>query len=354
MDNFNGYYGDSFHINQSYEYQQYMAKQNERRMLKKNAMILGVLLLMYELLIFLMGYVFYFAFVSIKTGGAVLSWTEVRTYFDQHQELVYSTAFGMAYSSFVVIVSFALVMIIARFGFKVNIGHIYRFEKGQGKTACKCFPAVMTVNLAISLIIGYISMYLSGLGVVVPEADFSYSDTSAMAFVFQILYGVIIAPIVEESIYRGLAIHLLKPYGKRMAVVISAVIFGLMHGNIAQAVNGICFGLVMGTITVQCGSIIPTVMIHIMNNALAEIPDIADVLGSDIGYELYLAAVIVCLVLGTLVMFANHRRIRLPKDEGCVMNSTERYNTALLNPPMLLYWCYIAYVFISSFIEANF
>ncbi len=349
-------YGGSPYRDGNYDYQLYMARNNEKHALKRNAMFLGILLLAYEILIYVSGYLFYYIYADIATGSFVWKWSDIRDYFLSHPELNGSTTFEMLYSSVVIVLSFMLLMIIARFCFKINLKHIYRFEKGQGKTAAVCFPPVMLLNLLISLVIGILYSVLGANGITVPDADFSYSDASASAFFFQLLYGVIIAPIVEESIYRGLAIHLLKPYGKKMAVILSALIFGLMHGNIAQATNGFIFGLVMGTITVNCNSIIPTIMIHIMNNSLAEIPDIADIVprGGDVVYDIYLAMAIAMLVFGTLVIFACYRKVRLPKDENCVLSSSERYKTAMLNLPMIAYWCFIGYGFVKSFIDANF
>lgn len=343
----NGYY------DQNYSYQLYMARQNERRLLSKNARTLGILLLIYELLQFISGYVFQVLFVRSKSGELMLSRAEMSDFFSNNLHYI-DTTFEMAYSATVIGASFIILMVVAKAMFRIDLKSIYHTEKSHARTVIVCMPAVMLVNLAISLIIGIVTMYLSSNGIILPEADFSYSDASASAFFFQIFYGVIMAPIVEETLYRGLTIHLLKPYGKGMAVIISSMIFGLMHGNVSQAVNGFCFALVMGTITVYSNSIIPTICIHMINNALAQIPDISDVIGSDMLYEVYLALMITCLVLGLLVIFVYHKKIRLPKDDGCVLAKGERYKAVMLSVPMIVYWCYIAYIFIDSFIWANY
>lgn len=354
MNDFGYGYNAFNNMNSNYDYQLYLARQNEQRLLKKNSVTLGVLLLLYELLCYLSGRAALMIFAYLHDGELVnpFSRPELNELFNKSS--IYSTtAFSMGYSSVVVFISVVLLLLTARSFFNIDLRHIYRFEKGQGKTIIRCFPAVMLANLAVSYVIAIISMYFSEAGITIPEADFSYTDTSFLAFFFQILYGVVIAPLAEETIYRGLTIHLLKPYGKGMAVIISSLVFGLMHGNISQAVNAFFFGLVMGTIAVSCNSIVPTIAVHMLNNALAQIPDIAEIMGSDTLYDIYLAFAILMLVLGLLVIFAYHKKIRLPKDEGCVLRHSERYKTAMLSLPMLCYWAFIAYTFIRSFISAN-
>ncbi len=357
MDNFGyggfGGFNNFNNMNMNYDYQLYAARMNERRLLKRNASILGVLLLLYELLCYVVGRVTLFVIVYIHSGVLAFPVGSSFNNILRGDDFYFSTAVNMGFSCIVVVVSVIVLLLIARLGFKVDLTHIYRFEKGQGKTIATCFPAVMLTNLALATIIGMIVSYLSSYGITVPQADFSYTDISAAAFAMQILYGVVIAPLAEETLYRGLAIHLLKPYGKGMAVIISSLVFGLMHENIPQAVNAFCFGLVMGSITVSCNSVIPTIVVHMLNNALAQIPDIADIIGNDALYQVYYALAILSLVIGLYIIFAHHRKIRLPKDENCVMQTGERYKTAMLCMPMVFYWLYLAYQYISSFILAN-
>lgn len=355
MDNFGygGFGGFNNFNNMNYDYQLYAARMNERRLLKRNASVLGILLLLYELLCFVVGKITIFVLIYLHSGEMVMPFGSRYNSILDGDDFYYSTAVNMGYSCIVVGVAVIALLLIARLGFRIDLTHIYRFEKGQGKTIVTCFPAVMLTNLALAAIIGIVVSYLSSYGITVPQADFSYTNISASAFALQLLYGVIIAPVAEETLYRGLSIHLLKPYGKGMAVIISSLVFGLMHENIPQAVNAFCFGLVMGSITVGCNSVIPSIVVHMLNNALAQVPDIADIIGSDALYQVYYAIAILCLVIGLYIIFANHRKIRLPKDDNCVMRTGERYKTAMLCMPMVFYWLFLAYQYISSFILAN-
>lgn len=52
---------------------------------------------------------------------------------------------------------------------------------------------------------------------------------------FMLLYAAVIAPVSEELVYRGFVMSSIKKYGKVFAIVVSSVLFGVMHGNLPQA-----------------------------------------------------------------------------------------------------------------------
>lgn len=79
------------------------------------------------------------------------------------------------------------------------------------------------------------------------------------------LYVGFLGPIAEELLCRGLVLRLLQPYGKRFAIVLSALLFGLYHGNIVQIPFAFLVGLVLGYVTVEY-SIVWAMVLHIINN----------------------------------------------------------------------------------------
>lgn len=79
------------------------------------------------------------------------------------------------------------------------------------------------------------------------------------------LYSAILAPIAEEVLFRGYVLRSLQPYGKRFAILGSAILFGLFHGNLLQTPYAILMGLILGYVTVEY-SIGWSVAIHMFNN----------------------------------------------------------------------------------------
>ena len=81
-----------------------------------------------------------------------------------------------------------------------------------------------------------------------------------------ITVAVIIAPIVEEFIFRKLIIDRLSVYGNVFAIIISAALFGLFHGNLYQMFYAFFLGLLMGYLTVKGGSWLWGAGLHVFLN----------------------------------------------------------------------------------------
>lgn len=79
------------------------------------------------------------------------------------------------------------------------------------------------------------------------------------------LYVALIGPVAEEVLFRGLVLRSLQPYGKRLAIVASAVMFGVFHGNVIQIPYAFAVGLVLGYAAAEF-SILWAIVLHLFNN----------------------------------------------------------------------------------------
>ena len=81
---------------------------------------------------------------------------------------------------------------------------------------------------------------------------------------------VIAAPILEELIFRGIMLDgLLRIYSPTKAVIVSSLLFGLIHLNPAQFVGGALVGGFMGWVYVHTRSVMATILIHAVFNLTA-------------------------------------------------------------------------------------
>ena len=81
---------------------------------------------------------------------------------------------------------------------------------------------------------------------------------------------VIAAPILEELIFRGIMLDgLLRIYSPTKAVIVSSLLFGLVHLNPAQFVGGALVGGFMGWVYVHTRSVMATILIHAVFNLTA-------------------------------------------------------------------------------------
>jgi membrane protease YdiL (CAAX protease family) len=78
-----------------------------------------------------------------------------------------------------------------------------------------------------------------------------------------------LVPFVEELTFRGLGFHVLRPYGKWVAIVGTGVLFGLSHGLLLSLPIIIVFGCVLAWLREQTDSVFPGMVLHGAFNLIA-------------------------------------------------------------------------------------
>lgn len=78
--------------------------------------------------------------------------------------------------------------------------------------------------------------------------------------------GVLIAPIMEEIIFRWLPYKKLAAYGEKTYIVWTSIIFGLFHLNFGQSLYATLLGFLFAIITYKTGSIKYSMILHVMVN----------------------------------------------------------------------------------------
>ena len=98
-------------------------------------------------------------------------------------------------------------------------------------------------------------------------------DSQVISGIGGILYGCIFGPIAEEIGFRGVLLGgLLKTRCRPwVAILISAIAFGLLHRFPLAFFGSIVFGIIVGWMYWRTGSIIPGIIAHIANNSLTGI-----------------------------------------------------------------------------------
>ena len=91
------------------------------------------------------------------------------------------------------------------------------------------------------------------------------SATSVSTTVSMFLYASFIGPIAEEIVYRGFVLRCLEKYGKLAALIVSSVLFGIMHANLPQGIFAFGVGLILGYVALEY-SIGWSIALHIFNN----------------------------------------------------------------------------------------
>lgn len=89
------------------------------------------------------------------------------------------------------------------------------------------------------------------------------------SFILAVIVLALIPAIGEELIFRGVVLNgLRKRFSDVKAVLLTALLFALMHANLQQLVYPFLLGAVMGWVAVRTGSLISSIIIHFTNNFL--------------------------------------------------------------------------------------
>lgn len=116
------------------------------------------------------------------------------------------------------------------------------------------------------------NMFVSVLQMFMPEFMIdSYSGAQNAIYnsgvAVQFVAAGFTAPIVEELIFRGLIYNRLKDMvNVKWAVILSAVLFGVFHGNWVQAPYAVIIGLVAAFVYEKYKSIIAPILLHMTVN----------------------------------------------------------------------------------------
>lgn len=128
-----------------------------------------------------------------------------------------------------------------------------------------------------------------------------------------LLYAVFGAPVIEELIFRKTLLDVLHPYGQRCAALVTALLFGLMHGNSGQFLLAFLLGLLFAAVYLKTGNILYTMLLHFVINLTASVPELLLYFGIDIGniFETYILAGLTVAGLVTLFLIRKNKLFRL-------------------------------------------
>ena len=163
-----------------------------------------------------------------------------------------------------------------------------RFEREKILPALMPMPPIMLAVMGISAVT---SLILTSLGATA-IADVS-GDLLTVLFRHALMPAVL-----EELLFRYVTIKLLFPYSRRAALVISSVTFALIHVNLFQIPYALFAGFALGALTLTSGSVLPAIILHVLNNAVSVIW----MRNADVWWIIILALVILTLISAVYII----------------------------------------------------
>ena len=156
---------------------------------------------------------------------------------------------------------------------KEKLSEVGSFGKPKNKRLI--FPLIL-VGLGVC---GFSNFITSAAGMLFQSLGFEYNTvsyetpTDPFGIILSFVATAITPALVEEFAMRGVLLGVLRKYGEGFAVVVSALVFGFMHGNFVQIPFAFFLGLFFGYAVIKTGTIWITVIIHFINNFISVLFD---------------------------------------------------------------------------------
>lgn len=156
-------------------------------------------------------------------------------------------------------------------GFASKYGQLgKRFKSGISYS----LTHIPTLIMCTLIVYGFAELVVVGYALAAPEYVKQYEEIAESLIInnnyINILVVAILAPIGEECLFRGLILErLCRCMPALVAIVIQALLFGVLHGNLVQGSFVITLGLVNGYIVCRKKSIIPAIVIHGLQNGVS-------------------------------------------------------------------------------------
>lgn len=134
-----------------------------------------------------------------------------------------------------------------------------------------------------------------------------------------IIFVVILSPIIEEIIFRGIILDKLRGYGDRTAIWFTALTFALFHGNLSQFFYAFVLGLIFGYVALKTNTIKYAIILHIGVNMFGSLIMPALALSENIILAALAGIIVIFFIVAGVILFAtNYKKIDLEPKENRV------------------------------------
>lgn len=161
------------------------------------------------------------------------------------------------YSAFILPIAFIL-LITAKD--KVNPLDYLKVNKDMLKLSAPLIFPTVSIVIIISFVTALIVFAITGKQNAVNVGS---------SYPLALIKHALLPALLEEMLFRYLPMRLVAPYSKRNAIIISSVVFALIHMDIFSIPYAFFAGVVFILLSIATDSVIPSIIIHFINNAIS-------------------------------------------------------------------------------------
>lgn len=150
---------------------------------------------------------------------------------------------------------------------RLDLGYFFRVDFFKLKYLFPISISVLGADILVSELGNRMQAYLPMSEI--PGKDFQILFHSETSLGKSFLLVVIIAPILEELVFRGLILRgFLDHYSIKKSVMVSALLFGVFHMNPWQFPGAFVWGIMAGWWYIATGSLLYCILGHILLNGI--------------------------------------------------------------------------------------
>ena len=199
------------------------------------------------------------------------------------------------------------------------------------------FGGCMVANYATAIILTFMQAFGFDSGYSSVQNPSTITDVITM-----FIATAVIPPLIEEYAMRGVVLSSLTKHSKALAILGSAYIFGIFHGNFTQIPFAFLCGLIFAYITIATNSIWPAVIVHALNNSLSCIDSVISMyFDTDISNAFYYISSFGGIILGAIALVIYLKLYKkedsaIFKEKNTLLSTKEKFAKFVSSPAMII------------------
>lgn len=212
------------------------------------------------------------------------------------------------------------------------------------------FLGAVLLAFGFNSVCNVVSSYLSALFSFLKSDSTTLSEITevnggVLGFILSVINVALVPAFFEEFAFRGIALGLFRrSTSDGVAIILSALMFGMIHGKIEQIPFAFCMGVVFAYITVITDSLFPAMAAHFLNNfsslVLGSVSDGAGPATQTIIYAIDFIIVSALAVIGFVILADKMKEKRNLSGDFAVPVSTH-IKWGVLSPGIIVFLVFI-------------
>jgi len=256
-------------------------------------------------------------------------------------------------SSFISVIIMTIPFIIFVKSLKMSVGSTVSTSRVSFATLVPLVLIAFGFNAIGNCFNNIFSNTLSEFGITPSMTKIEYGS-GFTGFAIAMLCIAAFPALIEEFAFRGVILGVLKKrFNSKTAIIVSAIIFGLVHGNLVQIPFAFLMGLVFGLIAVYSNSIWPSVIAHFLNNGVSVILDFTVANSTPLVQNVVWCAYgLVCGALALIGLILMNKRdeniFKFDSDKNDTVSTVQRVNWLVTSPCLVAFGVLIGVEIVAS------